>query len=58
MSCGGCSGAVKRALAKINVENVDIDMDSKIVSVTTDLPFDTIHQAIIKTGKQTEVVEA
>ena len=35
MTCGGCSGAVKRILGKIdNVEDVDANLETKIVTVT------------------------
>ncbi|ORX66129.1 hypothetical protein DL89DRAFT_270318 [Linderina pennispora] len=46
MSCSGCSGA--------RVEGIDkyeVSLEKQRVSVTTDLPRETIFEAIKKTGK-------
>ncbi|OLY83337.1 Copper transport protein ATX1 [Smittium mucronatum] len=57
MNCNGCSGSVKRVLDRLDgVQDVDIDLPSQTVSVTTSLPQDTIFQTIRKTGKQTEII--
>lgn len=41
MTCGGCSGAVKRILNKLSgVEDVDADVDTKKVVVSHDKSID------------------
>ncbi|VVT47392.1 uncharacterized protein SAPINGB_P001688 [Magnusiomyces paraingens] len=54
MSCGGCSGAVTRALNKVDgVKNVDANLDTQLVTVTTApaLSYDSVLATIKKTGK-------
>ncbi|GAB5592768.1 Cytosolic copper metallochaperone [Umbelopsis nana] len=52
MSCSGCSGAVTRALNKLDgVEAVDCNLESQLVVVKTTLPQETVLEAIQKTGK-------
>ncbi|KAI3884849.1 hypothetical protein C5167_003862 [Papaver somniferum] len=54
MSCGGCSGAVKRVLDKTQgVESYDIDMEQQKVTVKTNLAPDVVLQTVAKTGKKT-----
>ncbi|KAI3963085.1 hypothetical protein MKW92_016346 [Papaver armeniacum] len=58
MSCGGCSGAVKRVLDKTQgVESYDIDMEQQKVTVKTNLAPDVVLQAVAKTGKKTSFWE-
>ncbi|KAG0124730.1 hypothetical protein HOY82DRAFT_180031 [Tuber indicum] len=55
MSCGGCSGAVDRSLKKLEgVEDLNIDLDTKIVKVTTNdtLKYEDVLAQITKTGKK------
>jgi len=53
MSCGGCSGAVGRALDKIpEVVKSKIDLPTQQVGVWTTLPYDDVLAAIKKTGKE------
>lgn len=55
MTCGGCSGAVERALKRHSeVSNIEIDMEKQLVHVTTTLDQDTVFGIISKTGKATE----
>ncbi|KAI8323578.1 MFS general substrate transporter [Martensiomyces pterosporus] len=56
MSCSGCSGAVERALKRLEKErdadiSTDISLETQRVKVTTDLPRETILETIKKTGK-------
>jgi copper chaperone len=61
MSCGGCSGAVERALKKLKADekygitNIDVKLEQQEASVTTSadsqLDYKTTLQAIQKTGK-------
>ncbi|KAJ1954914.1 Cytosolic copper metallochaperone [Dipsacomyces acuminosporus] len=52
MSCSGCSGAVERALKRVEgVESIDISLEAQKVKVTTDLPRELILETIKKTGK-------
>ncbi|KAH3671055.1 hypothetical protein OGAPHI_000766 [Ogataea philodendri] len=53
MACSGCSNAVNRVLTKLpGVQNVDISLEKQTVDVTSDLDYDTVLQAISKTGKK------
>ncbi|KAI8065640.1 heavy metal-associated domain-containing protein [Gongronella butleri] len=52
MACSGCSGAVERALKKLDgIEKVDISLEQQSVVVDTALPRETVLEAIKKTGK-------
>lgn len=54
MSCSGCSGAVERALSKLEgVTSVKTDLKSQTVDVETtpDVEFETVQAKIAKTGK-------
>lgn len=53
MSCSGCSGAVSRALNKLEgVEKVDTNLETQTVDVYTDsVDYDTVLAKIQKTGK-------
>ncbi|RKP07634.1 hypothetical protein THASP1DRAFT_30558 [Thamnocephalis sphaerospora] len=54
MSCGGCSGAVERALKKnSHVKNVNADLTTQTVTVTADdaLSDDAVFDIIKATGK-------
>lgn len=52
MSCGGCSGAVTKALKRVEgVEDVVIDMVGQKVTVTGVVPKETMFSAIEETGK-------
>jgi len=51
-SCGGCSGAVTKALKRVEgVEDVVIDMVGQKVTVTGVVPKETMFSAIEETGK-------
>lgn len=53
MNCSGCSGAVSRALSKLEgVEKVDTNLETQTVDVFTDsIDYDTVLAKIQKTGK-------
>ncbi|WPK26340.1 hypothetical protein PUMCH_003691 [Australozyma saopauloensis] len=52
MSCSGCLNAVSKALARVDgVTNTEIDMPSQTVDVTATTDYDTVYNAIVKTGK-------
>lgn len=54
MSCSGCSGAVTRALNKIEgVEKVDANLETQTVDVfTSSVDYETVLAKIQKTGKE------
>ncbi|PAV23929.1 copper chaperone taha [Pyrrhoderma noxium] len=57
MTCGGCSNAVSRALAKAQGEGAGIDdykviLDDQYVEVTGTIPLDELTKRIEKTGKE------
>ncbi|XP_047076972.1 copper transport protein ATX1-like [Lolium rigidum] len=59
MSCGGCSGAVKRVLTKMQgVETFDIDMEQQKVTVKGNVTPEDVFQTVSKTGKKTSFWEA
>ncbi|VDM61765.1 unnamed protein product [Angiostrongylus costaricensis] len=54
MTCEGCANAARRVLSKLGEDKVTvdkIDVDTKQVVVTTDLPASQILQTLEKTGK-------
>ncbi|KAF9915475.1 Cytosolic copper metallochaperone, partial [Linnemannia zychae] len=59
MSCGGCSGAVTRALSKLEgVDKFDVSLENQKVTVeSTTLSEVDILEAIQKTGKTAKVAE-
>ncbi|KAL6634234.1 hypothetical protein ACP70R_026905 [Stipagrostis hirtigluma subsp. patula] len=58
MSCGGCSGAVKRVLSKMpGVESFDIDMKEQKVTVRGNVKPEDVFQTVSKTGKKTSFWE-
>ena len=57
MTCGGCSGAVTKALTKAQkdgagIDNFSVDLPSQIVEVTGDISQADLTAKIAKTGKQ------
>lgn len=54
MTCSGCSGAVSRALSKLDgVDKVDTDLETQTVDVyTTNVDYETVLAKIEKTGKE------
>ncbi|KAF9914212.1 Cytosolic copper metallochaperone [Lobosporangium transversale] len=57
MSCGGCSGAVTKALSKLQgVESFDVSLEKQKVTVeSSTLSENEILTAIQKTGKTVKV---
>ncbi|XP_054754829.1 copper transport protein ATOX1-like [Lytechinus pictus] len=52
MTCGGCEGAVKRVLGRLEgVDNFEINLEQKKVYVSTSLSSDVVLEALKKTGK-------
>ncbi|KAJ1721162.1 Cytosolic copper metallochaperone [Coemansia erecta] len=58
MSCGGCSGAVERALKAKGVEQYTTDLKTQKVTVTTVRPLAEVEEIIKKTGKACEYLES
>ncbi|KAH9842613.1 copper chaperone taha [Rhodofomes roseus] len=57
MTCGGCSGAVDRALKKAKadgqeIDSWDISLEKQEVIVKGAVPYDTVLEKIKKTGKE------
>jgi copper chaperone len=54
MSCSGCSGAVTRALNKLEgVDKVDANLEKQTVDVYTgSVDYETVLEKIKKTGKE------
>ncbi|KAF9939890.1 Cytosolic copper metallochaperone [Mortierella antarctica] len=59
MSCGGCSGAVTKALSKLEgVEKFDVSLANQKVTVdSTKLTESEILIAIQKTGKAAKIAD-
>ncbi|PBP15857.1 iron copper transporter [Diplocarpon rosae] len=61
MSCGGCSGAVTRVLAKLEgVKSFDVSLDTQTATVVAEpsLAYEKVLSAIVKTGKKVNSGEA
>jgi len=59
MACSGCSGAVKRAFDKLSdVDRYEVSLPEQNAWVVTALPFKTVLQTIIKTGKKINSAKA
>ena len=55
MTCGGCSGAVERVLAKMEgVESYDVNLETQKVVVKGDVTPQAVLEKVAKTGKATE----
>ncbi|KZS99223.1 copper chaperone taha [Sistotremastrum niveocremeum HHB9708] len=53
MHCGGCSGAVTRALSKLEgVSSYDVSLEKQEVIVKGVAPYDVVLEKIKKTGKE------
>lgn len=55
MTCTGCSGAVDRALKRMNgVKEINISLEKQSVDVITapDVSYDAVLEKIKKTGKE------
>lgn len=52
MSCSGCLNAVSKALGRVEgVTETKIDLPSQTVEVTATTDYNTVYNAIAKTGK-------
>ncbi|KAJ3700156.1 hypothetical protein LUZ61_003861 [Rhynchospora tenuis] len=59
MSCQGCSGAVQRALSKMEgVDSFNVDLKEQKVTVTGNVKPEDVFQTVSKTGKKTSYWEA
>ncbi|KAJ4002694.1 Cytosolic copper metallochaperone [Fusarium irregulare] len=59
MSCGGCSGAIDRVLKKLDgVESYEVSLENQSAKVVTALPYETVLQKIVKTGKKVNSAKA
>ncbi|KAF9218401.1 copper chaperone [Gyrodon lividus] len=53
MTCGGCSGAVERALSKVEGITYEVSLENQEVKVITEsVSYDTVLEKIKKTGKE------
>ncbi|KAF8549882.1 hypothetical protein OG21DRAFT_1379851, partial [Imleria badia] len=52
MTCGGCSGAVERALSKVEGIKYEVSLDKQTVVVNGDVPYEDVLEKIKKTGKE------
>ncbi|KAG6333649.1 hypothetical protein ID866_5436 [Astraeus odoratus] len=58
MTCGGCSGAINRALTKFRdsepgkIDSFDVNLENQRVVVTGAADYDTVLEKIKKTGKE------
>ncbi|KAI6132230.1 copper chaperone [Pisolithus croceorrhizus] len=58
MNCGGCSGAVSRALDKLKGQGVDsyeVSLEEQEVTVHGTAEYDFVLEKIKKTGKEVSV---
>lgn len=52
MTCSGCLNAVQKALGRVDgVSHSEVDLPSQTVTVTASTDYDTVYNAIAKTGK-------
>ncbi|KAH7914688.1 putative ATX1-antioxidant protein and metal homeostasis factor, partial [Hygrophoropsis aurantiaca] len=60
MTCGGCSGAVTKALNKLKegggISDFDVSLENQKVVVKGTAPYETVLEKIKKTGKQVRKV--
>ncbi|HFE63282.1 MAG TPA: copper chaperone [Caldithrix sp.] len=57
MSCDNCKMAITRALAGVDqIEKLEIDLDSKLVTVTGSLDLSTVLQQISMAGYTPELL--
>ncbi|KAF5302322.1 hypothetical protein FQA39_LY10361 [Lamprigera yunnana] len=57
MACEGCSNTIRKVLERMKgqgVDNIDIDLKSQMVTVTSSLMSEELLAIIEKTGKKTE----
>ena len=53
MSCGGCVNTIKKAILHVDeAAIIEIDLPTRTVSIQTNLPEETIFNAISDTGYQ------
>jgi len=53
MTCSGCSGAVNKALSRVEgVNSYDVSLEKQEVIVRGTAPYDTVLEKIKKTGKE------
>ncbi|CAL2038020.1 unnamed protein product [Caenorhabditis brenneri] len=55
MTCGGCENAARRVLGKLGEDKLKIDsisLETKQITVTTDLPASEVLETLKKTGKE------
>ena len=58
MSCGHCKMRIANALSAVkNITSFDIDLDAKLVTVTTDSAADTVVDVIDDAGYDAAAVE-
>jgi copper chaperone len=58
MACGGCSGAVERALGKLpGVQSCDVSLERQTATVVGDVTPEAVLEAVAKTGKKAELVK-
>lgn len=56
MMCGGCENAVRKVLSRQQeVHNVDVDLPSNKVIVSSNLQPQQLVDIVAKTGKKTEL---
>ncbi|EQK98214.1 hypothetical protein G6O67_005792 [Ophiocordyceps sinensis] len=58
MTCGGCSGAIDRVLKKLQPESYEVSLENQTVKVVTTLPYETVLEKIVKTGKKVNSAKA
>ncbi|KAH8239178.1 hypothetical protein KR032_001559, partial [Drosophila birchii] len=53
MTCGGCAASVERVLGKLGdkVEKVNINVEDRTVTLTSNLSADELMETLRKTGK-------
>ncbi|VDO29994.1 unnamed protein product [Onchocerca flexuosa] len=58
MTCEGCANAARKVLSKLetDISDVQIDVSTKRVVVTTTLPADLILSTLQKTGKKCQQI--
>ncbi|CAB3401462.1 unnamed protein product [Caenorhabditis bovis] len=60
MTCSGCANAARKVLGKLGEDKLkidDINVETKMITVTTELTADVVLEALKKTGKEVKLVQ-
>lgn len=56
MSCNACKQSVERVLSRMpGINSYQVNLETQLVKVDTNLSVEDVHRALLKTGKQTTI---